>query len=178
MGLYVAGLTAVVLSGVFVSFCQSMLGLGKVFAIRNFGCAADLSDCPFAHEKFNNFGSYMASFGIGALIAILLVLLGFGIMRSAQKKPMPEFHFAEVWLPGCIAGLLWFFGHLFYTATVARGGLSTMVPLLASLTLVTSGVWGLVHYHEIKGTWRMILWACAVAWTVAAVSLLIEEKTS
>merc|ERR1711920_596570 len=120
------------------------MNTSKQFLQRANGCEDDAAACPaLFKEQFDNFGSWMASFGIGAALVTAIFV---GILVVAEKvrgRPAPSFHFRTMALPGSAAGLLWSLGNFFQTAAVARGGNAVMMPVNLAIQMVTSGAWGL-----------------------------------
>lgn len=143
------------------------------------GCDGKPDECPPAlKEQFNNFGSWMTSFGIGATLATAFFLGVFFMTERIQKKPVPGLHLRVLWLPGSIAGICWTLGNFFQLAAVMRGGPTIMAASNNCFQLVTSGAWGLLYYREVRGVARVALWVAAAAWTVASAVLLSGEKAA
>merc|ERR1712150_131959 len=159
--------------------CNTALStLAKKAAANADGCGNDSTKCSDVFkEQFNNFGSWCASFGIGALLVTGVYVIGFFSFAKVQKLPLPEFHFRVMVMPGSIAGLLWVLGNFFQTAAVARGGNAVMLPANQGIQLVTSGAFGLFYYCEVPSLRRGILWSLAALWTLGAIILPSEEKS-
>lgn len=175
---FAAGLAAAMLAGFLSAVQFGVVNIGKRYAQRTNGCAGHVPSCPLeVQERFNNCGSWMASFGTGALAVNSLSVLGLWAMERRQGQPLSRFHWQALALPGNLAGFLWCVGNFFQLAAVVRGGSAVMMPANAAVTLVTSGLWGLIYYQEIKGLIRSALWMAAAAWTVIMIVLLSGEKS-
>lgn len=116
----------------------------------------------------------MASFGIGAALVTATYFAAYCVWR-ARGEELPDMHFKTLRVPGSIAGLCWALGAFFQTAAVVRGGNATMMPANQALQLITSGLWGIFYYKEIRG-WRAFLWGVVALFTLAAMVLLGQEK--
>ena len=129
-----------------------------------------------AYGVFDNFGSWMVSFGLGAALVTLsfLALLSAG-RRVLAGKPPPPLHLKVMRVPGSIAGLCWALANFCGTAANARGGSAITMAQMSAIQLVTSGLWGLLFYGEIRGR-AMYVWAFFAVWTMGAIVLLGLEK--
>lgn len=61
------------------------------------------------------------------------------------------------------------------TLAVLRGGQATTIATINCFSLITSGLWGLLWYRELKGR-PAVAWAVAAAFTAAMSVLLSMEK--
>ncbi|CAJ1437173.1 unnamed protein product, partial [Effrenium voratum] len=171
------GLAFAVLAGVFSAVQYGAVNLGRRAAMHAAGCAEDPARCPPEFvEAFNDFGSWVASFGIGAALVTGLVLSGLCADSAARKQPLPSPHFGALWLPGSAAGLLWSLGNVFQTAAVVRGGNAVMLPSNQAIQLVTSGAFGLLYYREVPGTRNTLQWCFCALWTLGAILLLSQAR--
>lgn len=172
-----SGLAISSLGGIFSAVQFAAVNLGKRLEMQADGCAGNFDACsPVLQERFNSFGSWMSSFGIGAiLITLCYVALVFGLAHY-QGAPLPSLHFRTLRGPGSVAGLCWSIGAMFQTAAVVRGGNAVMVPANGSIQLITTGLWSVLYYGEVRGTQRLMLWAAAAFFTLAAMFLLSGEK--
>lgn len=176
-GRLLQGLCFSLFAGLFSASQFGVMNTGKQFLRRADGCEDDPATCPaLLKEQFNNFGSWMASFGIGAALVTAIFVGGLAVLEKARGRPAPSFHFGAMAGPGTAAGLLWSLGNFFQTAAVARGGNALVMPVNLAIQMVTSGAWGLVYYREIRSPRRMTLWCLAAMWTIAFVILLSREK--
>jgi len=163
--------------GLFSALQFGAVNLGKRVARRSAGCAQDGANCsPQFEEAFNNFGSWMASFGVGAALVTGLFLAGVTSHAALRRQPLPSFHWKALGVPGTAAGLLWSLGNFFQTAAVVRGGNAVMLPANQAIQLVTSGAFGLLYYHEVPDRRRALLWTAAALWTLGFILLLSQEK--
>ena len=62
------------------------------------------------------------------------------------------------------------------TAASARGGNAIVMAQMQAIQLVTSGLWGLAYYREIRGR-AMYLWGACAVWTIVAIVLLVFALT-
>lgn len=174
---FLSGLAYAGLAGLFSAIQYGCVTGGKVAQESSVGCRRDSDKCPDAlKEQFNNFGSWNASFGVGALL-VTSAYVGLLIARDrVRKEPLPDAHFETLKIPGSIAGICWVLGNLFQTAAVVRGGNSVMVPANQGIQLVTSGAFGLFYYWEVPDRKQMFSWICAALWTLGFIILLSREK--
>jgi len=161
--------------GVFAALQFGLISIGKKIEAAKFHCSACPEQERFEHE-FDSFGSYMTSFGIGTGILTLLYLGGFGSAERCQGRRFPSMHFQTLRVPGSIAGCCWVCANVFQSAAVNRGGSSVMGPSNTAIQLLSSGLWGLVYYREIRSPKRICCWILCAAWTVTFVVLLGYEK--
>jgi len=163
--------------GIFSAIQFGAVNLGKQSAQRSAGCFEDPSKCPPEFvEAFNNFGSWMASFGIGALLVTAVFVLAITVNAVVLRKALPSPHWKALAGPGTMAGLLWALGNFFQTAAVVRGGSAVMLPANQAIQLVTSGAFGLLYYHEVPNVRRAMFWTAAALWTLGCIILLSKEK--
>ncbi|CAJ1339678.1 unnamed protein product [Effrenium voratum] len=81
------GLAFAVLAGVFSAVQYGAVNLGRRAAMHAAGCAEDPARCPPEFvEAFNDFGSWVASFGIGAALVTGLVLSGLCADSAARRS--------------------------------------------------------------------------------------------
>ncbi|CAK9003144.1 unnamed protein product [Durusdinium trenchii] len=178
------GLLLAVLAGGFSAVQYGAVNLGRRSAMRAIGCDEDPSTCPDEFiEEFNNFGSWMASFGIGAMLVTMLTMAGaYGKYALCERDDLdkqpskaPKLHLRTLLLPGTAAGLLWCSGNFFQTAAVVRGGNAVMLPANQAIQLVTSGAFGLLYYREVPNLRSAICWCFLALWTLAFILLLSQE---
>eukprot|EP00310_Coccolithus_braarudii_P022684 CAMPEP_0183340836 /NCGR_PEP_ID=MMETSP0164_2-20130417/7255_1 /TAXON_ID=221442 /ORGANISM="Coccolithus pelagicus ssp braarudi, Strain PLY182g" /LENGTH=371 /DNA_ID=CAMNT_0025511037 /DNA_START=29 /DNA_END=1144 /DNA_ORIENTATION=- len=126
-------------------------------------------------ERFNPLGSWMLSFGGGALgFSLASVALAAASSRS-HGTPSPALKLRSVGVHGAAAGTLWCVGNLFNTLAVVQGGNAIVMPLSMVTTLIASGAWSLLWYREVRGT-AAVAWAAAACWTAFMSVLLAMEK--
>lgn len=170
-----AGVGGALLAGVLSSIQFGVASKARSMEEAAAGCIA--ADCPPAlQERFNNFGSWMTSFGIGSALATVFFLGFFFLWEWMQGRPLPRLHVRALLFPGSVAGIAWLLGNFFLLAAVMRGGAAAMAASNQSFHFVVSGAWGLLYYREVRGVKVMSLWVLAAAWTVAAAVLLCREK--
>ena len=173
-----AGIAAAMIAGVFSALQFGAVNLGKRYEEKHAGCFDDKSKCSAALiERFDNFGSWMTSFGIGAAMITSLFAGAFCIYTLITTRgSLPDFHFHILKVPGSIAGICWSLGAFFQTAAVVRGGNATMMPANLSIQIITSGAWGILYYKEMPSKAHGVLWCIAALWTLVSIVLLGEEK--
>jgi len=161
--------------GCFSALQYGLISIGKKIESDKIHCSACPERDRFEHE-FDDFGSYMTSFGIGTGFLTLLFLGFFGAVERCQGRKFPAMHFQTLRVPGSIAGWCWVCGNVFQSAAVNRGGSSVMGPSNTAIQLLSSGVWALLYYREIRNPKRIIGWILCAVWTVAFVVLLGREN--
>jgi len=172
------GLLLAALAGLLSAAQFAAVTVGRRAAMRADGCEGRMADCsPALQEQFDTFGSWMASFGIGAvLVTSIYSALWLAAERLLWGAALPSMHWRVMRGPGSIAGIFWVLGNLFQTAAVVRGGNALFMPTTCGVQLLTSSLWGVAWYKEIRDRKRMAVWALAVAWTLASTVLLSGEK--
>jgi len=176
-GSWRSGLVLAVCAGTFSAAQFGAVTVGRRLAERDAGCEGSHDSCPPAlREQFDNFGSWMASFGVGAALVTTLYFAGITAAQLLRGADAPSPHFQVLRMPGSIAGLCWSAGAFFQTAAVVRGGNAAMMPANYTVQLVTSGAWGLLYYGEVRDWHRRIIWGAAAIWTLTMMVLLSREK--
>lgn len=169
------GVLCASLAGVFSASQYALVNLGAKYERERSGCDK-MSECPAPlAEAFNNFGSWMVTFGGGALGSSLALLLAVAVLHRAMGQPVPPLEFKVMAKPGSAAGILWCLGNFFNTAAVVRGGNAIVLPQILSVQLLTCGSWGLFYYKEVQGC-RSWLWIVSALLTLGAIVLLGGEK--
>ena len=103
-----AGLLAALGAGVFSALQYGLINAGKRFEAAKAGCAGLPSACPSElNEQFNNFGSWMLSFGIGAALVTLAFIGALSTVRLLSGRRPPPVHWRVTRVPGTVAGLCW-----------------------------------------------------------------------
>ena len=119
----------------------------------------------------------MVSFGLGAALVTTAFLALLVALRWLTDRPRPRVHWRVMRAPGSIAGLCWAVANFFGTAAASRSGNAIVMAQMLVIQLVTSGLWGILYYRELRGRAVWVWGACAV-WTIAAMVLLGMEKGS
>lgn len=174
----VFGLVLAILAGGFAALQFTAVAYGRKTAEVTAACHLnDLQGgCPVdLIEAFNTFGSWTASFGLGAFVAVNLAL-ALIVCLKGERSSGPSFK--QIAGPGCLGGSCWVLGALFQTAAVARGGAAVIMPANCTATLITSGLWGLLYYREVKDLLSGFIWVVAAFWTMAAATALFQERVS
>jgi len=167
------GIAFSVLAGVFASLQMAAVTLGKRHEQAAAGCARDPESCPpWLHEAFNNVGSWMVSFGIGALVITVVLLL----LVAAVRGGMPSLHWGVLSRDGVMGGLCWAGGNVFITAAVVTGGNAVGHTQVLACTIFFSGLWGMLRYGELAGAAVKLVWGVSAAWTLVCMVFLGMEK--
>ena len=164
----VVGYAFAFLSGVFSATQYGVVTLGK----RVSGATHD-------DPRFDPLGSWMTTFGVSAVGVTLLAYTAAGLIipqrdRCRAFQP-PPLHLRVMAIPGSAAGILWTAANLFTTMAVLRGGNAIVMAQVNAVSLITSGLWGLLWYHEVRG-WPALAWVASAAFTTAMAVLLSFEK--
>lgn len=117
---------------------------------------------------------YVISFGFGALIANILLLLAYFIWLKANGLELPPFSVRVMAVPGFLSGTLWAAGNfcsLYVVSTLGQGIGYSMVQG----SVVVSGLWGLLYYQEISGR-PVLYWCMACALCGVGMAGLAFEK--
>ena len=120
-------------------------------------------------EAIDTLGSWTLTFG-GAAAAFNALCLAALWVRSGAPA-----HSAAVVLPGCGAGLCYCVSILLTTMAVQAGGDAVTLAQRTTMSLVTSGAWGLLWFREVRGI-AALGWVVAAALTMASVVMLSLEK--
>eukprot|EP00945_MAST-04E_sp_MAST-4E-sp1_P006750 g6750.t1 len=183
------GLSAGMMTGIFSSVQYGAVTAGKEYEENKAHCYKDPEKCPARlNQQFNDVGSWLVSFGIGAFtvtLTALLVLVCFRtIMRFVVKSEAyaekrmslcPSLHWKIMRKPGIAAGTFWVLGNVFCTLAVVTGGNAIANAQMVASQLITSGLWGVFYYGEIqKG--NAIVWGFFALLTLATMILLGLEK--
>ena len=149
----VAGFVLAILSGVFGAVQYAVVTEGKRFEMSRAGCSSNTTSCPSdLLESFDNFGSWMVSFGIGALAAALLALCMASLLPgcdarrlttgddekeaeplaantgSCRPPGLPNLNWRVLRVAGVAAGLFWVIGNFSVTAAVRLHTLDAVLP--------------------------------------------------
>jgi len=178
---HLLGMVGALGAGLFSAVQYAMVNIGKEVKQKSAGCYKPVNKtitCPDdLTEEFNNFGSWMISFGVGAVIVTGTWMLGLFVYIKIKGIPMPGLQFNIMKYPGSIAGLCWSVGNFFNTAAVVKGGNAISFPQSTACQLLTSGLWGIFFYGEIQGK-AILIWGLFAAITTAGIILLGFEKDS
>jgi glucose uptake protein GlcU len=180
------GICSAVLAGVFSATQYAVMTIGKHYEedhatntkTGKMGCRKHMKDdCPTKLvEQFDNFGSWLASFGFGAILVTSMFVIGLAVHEKQHGRSLPSFHFPVMKVPGFTAGACWCLGNFFNTAAVMRGGNSIVMAQQLSMTLITSGLWGIFYYKEMP--WQnACAWGMCALWTLVFMVLLGLEKS-
>ena len=126
-------------------------------------------------ERFDALGSWLALFGVSALICTVLAWLLVSIVHYAKGIPIPSPQLKVMILPGSGAGIFWSLANICSTFAVLRGGNAVTSAQINAAGLITSGGWGLLYYREIRG-WPAVAWIASASFSAAMAVLLGFEK--
>lgn len=179
------GVINMLLSGVYCAVQWGSITVGKEYEEKINNCFGNTTKCPpRLKEQFNDIGSWFVSFGIGALLAtlgcfvvlalyrLLLRLLG---KNSASLQLVPPLEFNVMLVPGLTAGCFWVLGSTFCTLAVVTGGNAIANAQMVAAQLITSGLWGVCYYKEIRKG-NVVVWAIFASITLVFMVLLGNEK--
>ena len=132
---------------------------------------------PVDSVALDPLGSWTLSFAIGAVVWTMVAA---GVFAALNRfAHVPTWRRRAIWkvvaIPGLGAGLFWCGGNLLSTLAVERGGNAVTVATYQTANLITSGMWGLLFYHEFRGR-AAVAWALSAAFTMVMVLLLALEK--
>ena len=94
---------------------------------------------------------------------------------ALRERRRPPLHLRVLAAPGSGAGIFWTVANLFNTLAVLRGGNAVVMAQCNAAGLVTSGLWGLLWYREIRGR-PALAWIVAALFTTGMTVLLSLEK--
>lgn len=186
---WIIGVTAAISCGISASIQYSAVTLGKEYEQRKENCYHTTKACsPRLLEQFNDLGSWYVSFGIGAMLVTLFCILLLACWRFMcrlyfqndkrnvyHKIPLiPPMHFQIMDKP-IIAGLFWELGNVFCTLAVVTGGNAIANVQMLAAMLITSGLWGILYYSEIRKG-NAIVWGMFAMFTLVMMILLGLEK--
>ena len=150
------------------------------------GIFTGMSLIPLHYAKEEGFGgaNYMISFASGAFVSNFMLLSLFffynlATMKSASFKDallnMPPWHVRDLWLPGCLAGILLSMAMFSSIMAVTYLGQGVGNSLVQAKILV-SGLWGIFWYKEITGASTIINWFISAVLAVFAIICLSLER--
>jgi len=173
----VVGFCAAFMAGACCTIQFGVVNVAKRYVLGS--CADSPDECPpNVVERFDIFGSWMASFGIGALGISLAAVCMVWAIESSKGQEYSSFNWKVMWLPGNLAGIAWAVGNVFQLAALTRGGSAVMMPFNQACSLMLTGLWGLLYYKEVKGVLPSLLWFAVAGCLVLAIIFLSHEKES
>eukprot|EP00038_Savillea_parva_P025762 m.49375 g.49375 ORF g.49375 m.49375 type:complete len:401 (+) comp7113_c0_seq1:195-1397(+) len=174
-------------SGFFGAMQYGVMTEGKALEEIKDHCKANTTACPKdLVEQFDSFGSWMVSFGIGALVAALMfyamvsLIPGLNLRGPRPWWPPapPSLHWNTLRTAGVAAGLFWVIGNFFVTLAVVAGGNAVVLAQEQSTTVIVSTSLGILYYREGGNVASRVIWLAAAAITLAALVLLGLEKAA
>jgi len=152
--------------------CTSGLLSAMKFAVKHIGQSRN----PEMEAEFGIFQSYMMSFGVGCAMATTFYVGIFALwQKGIQHKELPSMEWSVMKIYGFLAGAVWFSAFMCLSAANDMGGQGAMGPAGNASQLITSGLWGILYFREMKDPVQIGCWVLCAAWTVASVILLSGE---
>ena len=161
------GYAFAVAAGAFSAVQYAVVTVGKK--------AAGLLPTAYAKEALNPLGSWTLSFGAASLAVNGIGLVVVSRWHEAVATPPPTLKVRQIWREASAAGVCYTLSVVTTTLAVERGGNAVVPAQRNAVSLITSGLWGLVYYGEVKGI-AAVAWCGAAALTMASVVLLGFEK--
>lgn len=117
---------------------------------------------------------YVLSFGIGAVVANVVLLISFLLWQKSAGEDLPRLEFRVMMVPGFLSGVLWSLGNFCSLYAVASLGQGIGYSLVQA-SIIISGLWGILYYHEMTGH-GILYWALAcVICGLGVVGLALES---
>lgn len=131
--------------GLFMAFINGLLAASIVVPLH------------YAPKNSTQGVGYSMSFGIAAMIVVILAWLLRWLIRALQCRSLvegylslPSFHFKEMLRPGMLAGILYSIGNLCGILSIQKLG-DFLGYSLNQASMIISGLWGIFYYKEIPG---------------------------
>jgi glucose uptake protein GlcU len=163
------------------SFTKRQLGL--IGAIIN-GVWGSNNMIPMHYARSQGFHgpSYLISYSVGSMIITILlwvirILINFYRYDYDHVKAynaLPSFHFRILVGPGSLAGFLYSLGNFCSIITVTALGQGVGYSFVQTSMLI-SGLWGIFHFGEVKGTKRILKWMMSSFVTLTGILYLSYE---
>jgi len=177
--LFVLGMVLSVGCGVFAASQYAVLTVAKSAVAKENNCSFKKKDCPKdVTEAYDNFGSWLVSFGIGAIGVTLILLAIVSVAKMMQGLPLPALHWNVLKRSGVAAGICWSIANFLIIAGNVIHGNAVIMAQVLSFQIITSGLFGMLWYGEGGGKASKVIWSVAALWTLASMVLLGLEKSS
>ena len=175
---FMMGLVLSIMCGVFAAAQFGVITIGKDHVYKMNHCnSSDTKACPATViEAFDNHGSWLVSFGMGALAFTLILLSIASVFNIARGKPRPSLHWDVLQFAGVGAGSCWALANFLQLSAVVAGGNATVMAQTLSAQIIASGLFGIFFYKEGGGKGAKATWFVAALWTLGAMVLLGLEK--
>ena len=187
---FVMGLFLSIMCGVFAAAQFGVITVGKASVLKANNCTKAQKVCPaqsivvhnvtrpagYVTEAFDNHGSWLVSFGIGALGFTIFLYAIASAVNMARGKPRPGFHWDVMHFAGVGAGSCWALANFLQLAAVVAGGNAIIMAQTLSAQIIASGLFAIFFYKEGGGKGAKTVWFAAALWTLAAMVLLGLEK--
>lgn len=188
VGTFVLGFCLAIGCGIFAAAQYAVLNPAEKFTMSNAHCGKketpQSSDaCKGLFESFDHVGSWLVSFGIGAILVTLTLLALVCAQRrltgkTAEDRAMPSLHWNVLKHSGVAAGCSWALANfLIITANVIGGNAVVMAQTL-SAQIITSGLFGILWYGEGGGSGSKAVWGVSAVFTLVSMVLLGLEKVA
>jgi hypothetical protein len=178
--LFVLGMVLSVFCGVFAASQYAVLTVAKTAQENANHCSFKNASNPCSlkiTESYDNFGSWLVSFGIGALGVTLTLLLIVSLVRAARGQAPVSLHWDVLKRSGVAAGVCWSIANFLIIAGNVIHGNAVIMAQTLSFQIITSGLFGMLWYGEGGGKGSKIVWTIAAAWTLTSMILLGLEKS-
>lgn len=177
--MFVLGLGLSVGCGVFAAVQYAVLTVAKKDVEKANNCSVKAATCsPEVNEEYDNFGSWLVSFGIGALGVTLILLLIVSLFRAMTGQPMLSLHWGVLKRSGVAAGVCWSIANFLIIAGNVLHGNAVVLAQVLSFQIITSGLFGMLWYGEGGGPASKVIWSIAAIWTLVSMVLLGLEKSA
>jgi len=184
-GRFVVGMISAILSGTFGATQYGIVTAAKMYEKKKHGCYTNETLCPpVVIEEFHTIGSWMISFGIGAVGMVLFLISIVSLFPAPGKRsyepaglPSKTFNWKVLKFAGIAAGSFWALGNFMNTNAVQLGGNAVVMPITLSSSIITSGLVGIFFYGEGGSTASKLIWMFSALFTLAAMIFLDLEKS-
>lgn len=171
------GVAVAALGGFFATIVMGAVTIGRQTEMEHYSCKP-FDDCPpVVVERFDDWGSWMLTNGIGAVcVAGFFWALFTARAYCAGESLEPlQLHVRQIGLQASAAGILMSCAKLLGNAACLAGGNAVSVCVMKSVTMVIAGSWAILYYKEFGGR-RAGLWTLAAIWTVGCMAALSLQK--
>jgi len=117
---------------------------------------------------------YVFSFGVGAAVVNVLIVLAYFAFLYIKKEQIPSFQLRVMAIPGSISGILWSTANYMAIYAVLLLGLSLETPG-AHASIIVSGLWGIFYYQEIR-SFQIFVWFISAGTLIVGVLLIAQMK--
>lgn len=172
------GVAVAALGGFFATIVMGAVTIGRQFEMEHYNCESSIEDCPvYVAERFDDWGSWMLTNGIGAVCVagLFWALFTARALYAGESLEPLQLHVREIGLQASASGILMSFAKLLGNAACLAGGNAVSVCVMKSVTMIVAGTWAILYYKEFGGR-RAALWTLAAVWTVLSMAVLSAQK--